>query len=309
MSRAAALLLLVGCGGGPSPLVATQHADVDRYREAQALERAGDVDGARALYAAISSVERRSLAALQLARLDGRDPREVVDAYPDEVGADRAVEHLALNDPDPVDWLEAAADRHAAHTVGDNALWWAAQASIRRTGDLARARRLLRQLTQRWPRSPYVDDALWTLGALYRALGEVDRAIAVYVALVRARDEESYFVGSYRSALVDDAALLVAHLHFDQGHFALAEAAYRDVLDRFETSALRDDARWGLANARHARGDDPTAALRALVEADSESRHADAARRWLEGDSSAAQRPDPTRTLAPTLDLRHIGAP
>lgn len=305
MRLALALWCLAGCSASPSTLA----PDVDRYRAAQAAAEAGRTDEARALYRQITAVERRSLAAFRLALLDDTDLRAVVDAFPDEVGADRAVAHLALHDPAPVDWLEAAGTRHAAREVGDNAVWWAAQASIRRFGDFARARRLLRTLVTRWPRSPYGDDALWTLGALYRQLGDADRALTVYASLIAARDETSWFVGSYASVFLDDAALLRGHVLFDTRRFDDAAAAYRGLLDRRPDSPLRDDAWWGLACALHAGKESPVAALDSLLEAHPESRHAGAAKAWRAGDASVATAPDSGRTLAPVLDVRHIGAP
>ncbi len=233
----------------------------------------------------------------------------MVDAFPDALVADRAVEMLGLHDPDPVDWLEAAAERHADASVGDNALWWAAQAAIRRFGDVGRGRRLLRALTRRFPGSPYVDDALWLLGALYRALGDSARAEACYASLVEIRGESSWFVGSYHSVYLDDAALWIGHLRFDRGELAGARAAYRWLLSRLETSTLRDDAWWGIASAEARLGQDPSVAARRLIEAHPDSRYAAAARRLLGGELDAAARPDVERSLAPALDVDHLGAP
>ncbi len=197
------------------------------------------------------------------------------------------MEDIAKDDPDPaaaVAWLEAAAERHVGDTVADNALWWGADASLRRLGDLPTARRLLRRLVEAHPRSPLLDDALWRLGAIYRALGEADRSVATYRALVLARSEESWFVGSYKSERLDDARLMVGRIRLEQGRLASADEAFGALLDEHPTSRLRDDAAWGRVCVAAARSPEAgRRAAEAFVRAHPDSRHARAARRFREG--------------------------
>lgn len=279
------------------------------YRLARIAARQGDVAAARARYAAVSagpSQERGPLAAYQLAleALDAGDPapmRALVEAHPDTVAADKAVRTLADRalqdrgaDPGPViEWLEAIASRHPRQGVADNALWWAADLRLRRQGDVAGVRRLLARLTRTWPESPLADESLWRLARLHQRQGQWVEAAATYQALSDLRDATSYLVGSYRSRYLDDALLARAEVLFHGlKDCAAAVDAYARLLDEFESTVLRDDALFGMAQAERCAGRDPAATLKRLQVEHPESR--------LLARIDAVVAPDPARlTPAP----------
>lgn len=255
-----------------------------QYRLARIAALQGDAEAARARYAAISagpSQERGPLAAFQLAQaaLDGGDPapmKALVEAHPDTVAADKAVRALADKADDPramVEWLEGIATRHAAKGVADNALWWAVDVRLHRLGDLAGARQGLSRLARTWPASPLVDDSLWRLARLYQRQGQWVEAAATWRALSDLRNETSYLVGSYRSRHLDDALLARGHvLYHGLGDCEGAIRAYRQLLNDFETSVLRDDALFALVHAQRCVKADPAATIAQLKREQPDSR-------------------------------------
>lgn len=247
-----------------------------QYRLAKIAALRGDAAAARAGYATVSagpSQERGPLAAYQLAldALDGGDDapmKALVDAHPDTVAADKAVRILADRVTDAaalVEWLQGVADRYRDTGVADNAVWWIADLRLERLGDIQGARRALSRLARTWPASPLVDDGLWLLARLYQRQGQWIEAAATYKALTDLRTETSYLVGSYRSRHFDDALLARGHvLYHGLKDCAGAARAYRQLLDDFETTVLRDDALFALVHAQRCAKQDPQASITQL---------------------------------------------
>ncbi|MEZ4468641.1 MAG: tetratricopeptide repeat protein, partial [bacterium] len=274
---------------------------VAQYRLATVARRRGDAERARALLAQVAAgpvEERAALAAYQQAMdaIEAGDPagpsalRGLVEAYPDSAGADKALKFLASHPGEPADaaatvaWLGDVAAAQARFTSADNALWWSAAVRITSLADLAGARADLRRLIRDFPDSALADDALWRLAQLHLRQGEWAEAEAACQALVDLRNESSLLVGSYRSPLLDDAALLIGALRYHGRRDARAAAwAYDAFLAGFPTSTLRDEAWLGLAQARLAAGDQAGGrrALETLLAEEPESRHAAAARSLL----------------------------
>ncbi|MCB9522030.1 MAG: tetratricopeptide repeat protein [Myxococcales bacterium] len=282
--------------------------DLARYRLARIAEAEGrPVEARQRLEALVAegTPERAALARLQLAGQGGEPAlRALAEAFPDTVAADKAVKRVALgaegdgagDDSDRAAWLQTLADRHPDAAVADNALWWKAHLEIERLGDLPAARATLRALIARWPESALVDDALWLLAALYRRVGAFDEAARTYEALLDYRNDTSFLVGSYRSARLDDAALWAGRVrHHGLRDFAGAAAAYERLLADFDSSVLRDDALWGLAQARAAGGDPAGArgAVARLLAHHPGSRHAASARALAQDPRPEAAPADP----------------
>jgi tetratricopeptide (TPR) repeat protein len=288
--------------------------DLARDRLAQIAAAEGDVAQARAGWTALvadGTPERRAFARARLARLLGGGLeteaalRALVHAEPDSVAADKAVRQLALQ---PVDasqsaalivWLSEVARRHPDQGVADNAWWFKAHVELLRIDDAAAGRASLHTLLRRWPESPLVDDALWALVLLNQCWGDWSQAVAAGEVFLAERSERSYLVGSYHSVRLDDVALRIGGLHYHgRRDLKAAAAAYTRLLRDFETSVLRDDAWWGLAQARLAQGDRAggQAALQALIAEDPQSRFAARAK-------ALVARPDPQAVPADAARL------
>ena len=271
-----------------------------RYRLATIARRAGRGAEAERLFAEVAagdSTERapladyqQAVAAFEAGQGDGA-LRALALAHPDSVAADKAVKFLATHVQAPdhaaqiVAWLEDLAARHPQAAVADNALWWAAEVRLFHQDDLPGARTTLRHLARTHPESPLTDDAIWRLGQLYLRQGAWTQAAETLGALLEIRNETSYFVGSYRSPYLDDAALLIARIrHHGLRDPAGAVLAFEAMLADFPTSVLVDDALLGLAQARFAAGQERLgrAALQQLVNDHPQSRHAEGARALLQ---------------------------
>lgn len=281
-----------------------------RYRIGQLHTRAGRADDAARAFEAVERADdpgRASLAAFRRALIayehgDHADAERrleaLVDTFPDEAGADRAIKWRGLRydgvgaDPaaarEVVVWLSGVEARHGDRQVGDNAAWMRGFVLLYHLGDLGEARAAFRGLVQRWPDSPLVGPALWTLSAIHERQGLYEAAAGDCDALLGLYDETRYYFGRYRSSHVDDAALRGGWLRFHAlKDFGAAAASFQGLLDRFPTSVHRDDAWWGLAMSRFEAGDRDRArrALRALLDEDAESRYAERARTLLDGGS------------------------
>ncbi|MCA9526782.1 MAG: tetratricopeptide repeat protein, partial [Myxococcales bacterium] len=262
--------------------------------------------------------ERAALAAYQQAMdaidrgeaTGGEALRALVDRFPDSAAADKAVKFLATHANLPeelvelVDWLDGVSRRHQRFTVADNALWWAAFLRARGLADLAGARADLRRLVETFPDSPLADDALWALAGLHARQGQWAEAEAACQALVDLRNEASLLVGSYRSPLLDDAALQIGALRYHGRRDPKAAVwAYQAFLADFPTSTLRDDAWLALAHAQIAAGDVAAgrASLQALLREQPESRHGAEAKALLAAESPRPWPMDAARLAPPPL--------
>ena len=302
-------------------------AALSTYRRAQIRERAGDFEGALAMYRAAEvypAPERRAFAGWRIARIylekqgkraEGRAALQaLIDRWPDASASDRAAKYLAIRrspeeaadrhlDREMADWLRAAAERHAGHSVADNLLFWAAYAQVYRLGDVGGARTTLSAMVERYYVSPLLDDGLWLLGAIERRQGRLEAALAAYEAILHIREDQNYLIMGYRSRRLDDAAIGVALVqHHLRGDLPAAARAYQRLLDEFPTTVFRDDAWWGLACVQQLQGqvDASRKSLRAFVAELPDSRYAKRAQAILDGKAECPP-PDPALARTPLL--------
>jgi TolA-binding protein len=295
------------------------------YRLAQLHEKAGRWDEADAAYARVVETgvyERAALAEMRrgvIAVEQGRPGGEarlrgVAERWPDSAAADKTLRYLAVTSdrrfPDPaadrdlVAWMRSLVERFPDRKVADNAQFWTGWVQVFRIGDVGGARRTLRAFVARWPESPVLDPVVALLAGLYQRTGEWRLAADVYATLPRLHETAKYWFGEFRTPALDDAANMVGVLlYHGERDLDGAEAAWRDLLDRFANSRTRDDAWWGLANIAYEEGnrDEAHALLRALLADAPDSRYAKRARALLEGGDEAALRdpPDPAKVRSP----------
>ena len=125
---------------------------------------------------------------------------------------------------------------------GDYALFQTA-AAYGQEGQTAQAIQTYDRLLIEYPQSERYAQALLAQGALYSAQGADDQAIEAYERVLRERPDAGA------------AALLgIGDVLINQTRYALAEAAYRRVLEQYPGSTLTADAFSGLADALAAQG-------------------------------------------------------
>jgi tetratricopeptide (TPR) repeat protein len=272
--------------------VAVRRVDRDeaRYRQAKALERAGNLEAALALLDAVAQAKPRSRrtgrARFDAARLRlklGDRTRavagllDVVRLHPDHGLASRAlVWLLRARDEDGVDhastiaWLEALYAEVGSRDVGDDLLIAIAERHLR-LGDVTSARAALLRCADEhpYPTGQRFDDALWRLADLEEEHGNPAAAVAHLERLV-SYAEATGTPGSYTLPRMPAAQLRIARLRRDALHDPEgARAAYRALRARFPSSTLVDDALVEEAELELARGDHTAACTllrRALAE-------------------------------------------
>ena len=125
---------------------------------------------------------------------------------------------------------------------GDYALFQTA-AAYGQEGRTDQALAAYDRLLADYPQSERYAQALLAQGALFAASGDDDRAVAAYERVL-----------NERPAAGAAALLGIGDVLLNQSRAALAEAAYRRVLEQYPTSALTADAFSGLADALDAQG-------------------------------------------------------
>ncbi len=274
-----------------------------RHRQGAIRLRQGQTPEARRLLASVADFgvpERAALAALDAAEAapDARGATlDVIRSHPDTAAAEVGVERLARGCPPAeapalVATLTALAEAHPDTTLGPVATRWRAYLEVEALVDLPAARRTLWGLVQRWPESHEAAVAMRRLAELEERRGAWVRARATWDALAgRHPDRGWLWMGSERGIGSDAAALSAARITLHHiGDLSGAVERYRDAIDDFGDGVLGDDMRFELAVALFAadRPGEARDALRALLDADPESRHAPAARAILDGGAPPA---------------------
>src|SRR5262249_6941578 len=128
-----------------------------------------------------------------------------IRSWPDAAPADDAVHELVrLGGPNLRAELLAAARSLARTEVGDNLRFAAAE--LIEKEQPARARAEYEAIARDYPQSGLRDDALWRAAHIARASGDSDGALED-LHQITARQRDSMLIGSFNSALMDDAQL------------------------------------------------------------------------------------------------------
>lgn len=149
--------------------------------------------------------------------------------------------------------------------IADNLLYYLADLSERELDNRNTARQYYDLLTQRYPKSGFLDDALWHSARLSRLAGDAEGAVRRLRKLLATR-EVAWGPGSYFSIWLDDAQLeLGMILRDDLQRFGAATRALSRLSKDYPASILKDDALFQIALTRQAAGD-PAGACNALQE-------------------------------------------
>ena len=264
------------------------------YRRAATLERAGDLDGARAAYLAIerSNSERADRAAfaraeLALERGDTQTGYQLLRAaflrYPNSGMARRAARsilaHTAETRGEPAALAEARALAvRLRGTELEETLWWEHAARIHAAAPGEKALSAYLELARRfpYPRGAYWDDALLAAARLELGLGRPERAIAHLERLLRER-ESARISGSYERKTFAEARFLIGEIARDRLNDPVrARAEFRRVFVDHPTTRLGDDALFEAALIAVTHNDQRGAceSARLIVERAAESRYA-----------------------------------
>jgi len=98
---------------------------------------------------------------------------------------------------------------------------------------------VLQDLTNRYPQSPYVDDALYEMGRSYVAMGQLDEAIYNYKTI-----KEKYPKGS----LAKKAMLQLGLVYYNDNDLANSMAFYKRVVNEYPGTPEAEDALLGIRN-------------------------------------------------------------
>ena len=240
------------------------------FAQAEALEKDGRWAEAVAEYERVARVEKstqgrepaRALVRAAQIRADrlndaagaATDCWRAIRAWPDAAPTDDAVRELKrLNPPNLRADLLAAARSLARTEVGDNLRFTAAE--LIEKDEALRARAEYEALARDYPQSGLRDDALFRAAKIARAAGDADGALDDLRAIT-ARQRDSMLVGSFNSALMDDAQLEAGRIWLeDKKDLKGAVAAWEKLRDEMPDSTLRDDAQMSIARAYGDAGD------------------------------------------------------
>jgi tetratricopeptide (TPR) repeat protein len=252
-----------------------------RHNRAEIALEQGREEKAVAIFRSLRDEGPRDLwganAAWELAQLaKGSEQRDamwnIVERFPDEVAAERALEWLE-NDAEDRSTLEefalrAESTRDAVpdSMIADYLLFRAAFA--RETlGEYDEAIAGHARIYELYPDDSLADDALWEMARIYREQQRWQAALPI-LEKIATDVEASWFVGTYASEWVDESIMLLAEINllFLENHAEAIrwfEYYVREYPDGFEA----DDAAWGAVEARRLAGDDAGhfAAMRAFV--------------------------------------------
>ena len=142
-----------------------------------------------------------------------------------------------------LDFLRETYRANKRNALGPRALYLGATFFEERAKLPDDAVRLYELLARRYPKSALCDDALWRAAHLHRTARRFDRALVLLRQLARTR-RESWAFGSYNSAHLDKAALLIAEIHLgDRRDLDAGIDALRTFISDFPHSFLRWRAR------------------------------------------------------------------
>ena len=265
---------------------------------AEVEERAGNVAGAIAMYAAVPAElpgdpVSGAIALYRAGKLQLPTDapaawtllwRAVTD-FPDEPSAADALADLLADgrgrDPHALaDQLARVLTAVTETQLADNLLWSLADLDAHELANPAAALALYDRIPTDYPDSGLRDDARWLGANLARSLGD-GAGCATRLRGLLATREVSYGTGSYFSIWLDDAQLLLGQVLRDDLHdLPGAAAAFRRLPKDYPASILRDDALYELA-VTLAQANDHLGACRAvaaLVELEPDSKYVGRAR-------------------------------
>lgn len=243
------------------------------YREATCRERAGDLEGAEALYRALSQGSSQRAARSTFALADIAHHRGDLQAE------NRALKVALLRFPNSGlaqgaarDWLDAveragglasaiAEASSLAKTLRDTeveeSLLYEAARRTEEAGDRAQARDRYLAMVRRfpYPKGAHWDDALLRIASLEQDLGDPRAAIGHLQELLGER-ETARISGSYERPAYAKARYQIAVLYRDElGRPDRARAEFERVFTDHPTSRLRDDALFEAALLARGAGD------------------------------------------------------
>lgn len=130
-----------------------------------------------------------------------------------------------------------------------------ASALLAEAGEATKALEALDRLIAAYPKSTWRDDALIRQAVLHRRIGDGEKALAAYRAIISSR-RRSLIVGDYDSPFLDDAYFGVAEtLEKVMSRPRDAEKAYVELADEVPVSRLVDDALHRASRLAVSRGD------------------------------------------------------
>lgn len=140
--------------------------------------------------------------------------------------------------------------RRVVDQAGDYAMYQIAQA-FNSAGDAYEAVSAFRELLEKYPDSPWAEEARYNLGYAFFQNQDYDQAIEEYRALIRAHPNDP---------LAAKAQYGIGDALFNAGRSEDAVEAYREVLEEYPNSAYVSDAAAGVQYALIAMGDNRRAA-------------------------------------------------
>ena len=270
MRSLALVVALAACRAHPAPPPPDVARGERLFARAEALEKDGRFSEAVAEYERVARVEKstqgrepaRALvraAEIRADRLNDGDGAaadcwRAIRTWPDAAPADDAVLELKrLHPPNLRAELLAAARSLARTEVGDNLRFTAAE--LIEKDDPLHARAEYEAIARDYPQSGLRDDALFRAAKIARTAGDADGALED-LRLITARQRDSMLVGSFNSALMDDAQLESGHIRLeDKKDLSGAVRAWEKLRDEMPDSNLRDDAQMAIARAYADAGD------------------------------------------------------
>lgn len=169
--------------------------------------------------------------------------------------------------------------------VADDALYRVARIADEELHDPKRALARYLELTRRFPRSSYTDDATWKAADCYGRLGETEMEYRTLEGMLDER-EVSWIMADYESRYYVPALLRMAAIREKQGRLLDAVSVLRRFRDTYDLSLKRDDTGFDIVRLLVAadRRDEAEEMLAELKETYPESRFTRKAEALLRGE-------------------------
>lgn len=176
----------------------------------------------------------------------GRRYEQLLLSYPNTSFApdafDAMVERLRGqgNHADALRYAEAVYTRLRNTEVADDALYRIARIADEDLKDPKQALGRYLELTRRYPRSSYTDDAAWRAAECYGRLGQTEMEYRTLEAMLDER-EVSWIMADYESRYYVPALLRMAAIREKQGRLLDAVSVLHRFRDTYDLSLKRDD--------------------------------------------------------------------
>lgn len=233
-----------------------------QFRRALMDERRGNIDAARAAYLRIAASptsvydDDAGEAIYRLALIAREHDKDEVEAasrfeqllvsYPNTSFAPDAFEAMierlrgASSHAEALRYAEAVYRRLSDTEVADDALYRIARIADEDLNDPKQALERYLELTRRYPRSSYTDDAAWRAAECYGRLGNADMEYRTLEAMLDER-EVSWIMADYESRYYVPALLRMAEIREKQGRLVDAVTVLHRFRDTYDLSLKRDD--------------------------------------------------------------------